>query len=145
MGAYKWILREGDEAEHFNRIVEKKAMEMLEEDFIDAFRVVARELFFESKFMRDVLWKIIARPNAVTSCNTVVAVTMQIAGNAHSKTATLCTTAAGVTRPSARIAHSRTATACTTALGVTWPRARIAHSRTATNPTFLIIYATLNS
>ena len=33
MGAYKWILREGDDAEHFNRIVEKKAMEMLEEDF----------------------------------------------------------------------------------------------------------------
>ena len=67
MGAYKWILREGDEAEHFNRIVEKKAMEMLEEDFIDAFRVVARELFFESKFMRDVLWKIIstADENAV--------------------------------------------------------------------------------
>jgi hypothetical protein len=60
-----------------------------------------------------------ARPNAVTSCTTVVAVTMQIAGNAHSKTATLCTTAAGVTRPSARIAHSRTATACTTAAGVT--------------------------
>jgi hypothetical protein len=41
--------------------------------------------------------------------------------------------------------HSRTATACTTALGVKRPRARIAHSRTATNPTFLIIYATLNS
>jgi hypothetical protein len=88
-----------------------------------------------------------ARPNAVTSCTTVVAVTMQIAGNAHSKMATLCacTTAAGVTRPSARIVHSRTATACTTALGVKRPRARIAHSRTATNPTFLIIYATLNS
>ena len=67
MGAYKWILREGGDTEHFNQIVEEKAMEMLEEDFIDAFRVVARELFFESKYMRDVLWKIIstADENAV--------------------------------------------------------------------------------
>lgn len=59
MGAYKSVVGELVDVGRFNEIIEENAIEMYQDDNYDAFRIAARELFFESNYMRDVLYKMI--------------------------------------------------------------------------------------
>ena len=69
MGAYNSVLGETEDVERFNEIIEENAIEMYQDDNYDAFRIVARELFFESsKYMRDVLYKMINMADAQDFC-----------------------------------------------------------------------------
>jgi hypothetical protein len=77
MGAYDSVLGEMDDVsvvgemedvQRFNEIIEENAIEMYQDDNYDAFRIVARELFFESKHMRDVLYKMINMADVQDFC-----------------------------------------------------------------------------
>ena len=68
MVACNSVVGEIEDVNRFNDIIEENAIEMYQDDNYDAFRIVARELFFESKLMRDVLYQMINMADAQDFC-----------------------------------------------------------------------------